>query len=370
MRVRGKHQIVLVLILVLLAVACGTSGCGNGEDGSKARGSRPEARDEDGMQPLPIGEVETWAYQLSGLSEPGAVRALEESRYDMLVLEPTCTDWSGDDRDFDTAGMVERLKRSPAGDGIHRKLVLAYLNIGEAEDWRWYWTWSREWRAGEPFPDDWPGFIVAPDPDGWEGDYPVAYWDSAWKDIVIYGEGTGSHPDRDYRSALGEVMGHGFDGVYLDWVEGYEDPDVAEAAERQGVDPAEEMAELIGEIRDYGRRADPDFIVVQQNAAALVRERPETIAYIDAIAKEAIWYDGTSFDDWDDTGGADVPQDPELTAYYLELLGTYQGKGLAVFDCEYAAVQAERAYALSQQRGFVPYCTRRPLSRLTETPPP
>ncbi len=359
---KGCHA-VFALFLAAAAWICAQSGCGSG-------GQEPEAGEAESSRPLPIGEVRTWAYQLQGLNEPGAVEALESSAYDMLVLEPTCTDWSGEDRYFDTAGMVERLKGSAAGDGVHRKLVLAYLNIGEAEDWRWYWNWSRTWDPEEPFPPDWPGFIIAPDPDGWKGNYPVAYWDPAWKDIIIYGEGTATHPDRDYRSATDEVLRHGFDGVYLDWVEGYEDSDVAKAARAQRLDAAEEMSLLIKEIRDYAMSINPDFIVVQQNAAALARERPETLRLIDAIAQEAVWFDGTSFNDWNDIEGADVPQDPGLTRYYLKLLACYRNAGIPVFDCEYTVKEAERAYAMSLEQGFVPYCTRRSLSRLTTTPPP
>lgn len=363
MRYRFMRVTLLAVILCLASMLILQAGCGSGN-------TTPEKSRDVAEEPLPIDEIATWAYQLQGLSETGAVRELEGSEYDMLVLEPTCTDWSSEEKDFDTAGMVERLKDSTAGDGSHRKLVLAYIDIGEAEDWRWYWTWSRDWEPGEPFPPDWPDFIIAPDPDGWEGNYPVAYWDPAWQDIIIYGQDTGSHAERDYTSALDEVLVHGFDGVYLDWVEGYEDPDVVEAAERQGVDPIEEMASFIKEIGDYGRSIDPDFLVVQQNAAALGEERPETLSYIDAISQEAIWFDGTAFEDWDDPAGADIPQDPGLSDYYLELLGIYLDEGLPVFDCEYAVEEAGRAYALSRQEGFVPYCSRRPLSRLTTTPPP
>ena len=142
------------------------------------------------------------------------------------------------------------------------------------------------------------------------------------------------------------------------------------AAAERGVDAAEEMARLIREISDYAARTDPAFLVLQQNAASLAQERPETLYYIDAIAQEAAWYDGTAFDRWDDPGGADVPQDPDLTSCYLELLRSYKREGIPVFDCEYADREAERAYALSREEGFVPYCTRRPLSRLTGTPPP
>jgi cysteinyl-tRNA synthetase len=319
---------------------------------------------------MSLDQVRFWAYQLQDLSEPGAVDVLVESHYDLLVLEPTRTDWSSDDRLFDTKDMVARLKASSASDDLRRKMILAYIDIGEAEDWRWYWTWSTDWDCrGEP-PSDWPSYILVCDPDGWGGNYPAAYWDPAWKDIVIYGEFTSSHPDRDYHSAIDEAIGDGFDGVYLDWVEGYEDEAVMAAAQAAGVDPAAEMIAFIGEMRDYAVTRAPEFLIVQQNAAELLDGRPELLDEIDAIAQEAIWYDGDATDDWQDPDGYDWPHDPGLTSYYLEYLGPYMDAGLPVFNCEYALDFADGAYNNAYGHGFVPYVTRRSLSRLTTTPPP
>lgn len=320
--------------------------------------------------PLALDKVAYWAYQLQGISEPGAVEALVSSRYDMLVLEPTCTDWSSDDRYFDTAAMVARLKTSTAHDGAHGKLILAYLDIGEAEDWRWYWTWSRDWNCrGEP-PADWPEYILSCDPDGWGGNYPVAYWHPDWKDIIIYGSQTGTNPDRDYSSAIDEAIAHGFDGIYLDWVEGWEDDVVDRAARAEGKDPAAEMITFIAEMRAYATARKPGFLIVQQNAAELLDGRPELLDNIDAISQEAVWYDGDATDEWQDPDGYDWPQPADLTAYYLTYLAPYQNAGVPVFNCEYALDQAATAYERSYTAGFVPYVTRRSLSRLTTTPPP
>jgi cysteinyl-tRNA synthetase len=360
----GKALLITFCILLLSALL---AGCG-GQD-------KQEPVDENGdkngitVEPIPLDEVRTWAYQIQGLSEPGAVEALAESPYDMLVVEPTRTDWSSDDRDFDTAGMVKTLKSSPSGDGEHRKLVLAYLDIGEAEDWRWYWDWSLEWEEEEPRPGDWPDYILTRDPDGWEGNYPVAYWDPEWKDIIIYGVGENGNEERGYDSAMDEILKDGFDGVYLDWVEGYEDIEVALEAMRQDLDPADEMVEFIMEIGEYARERNPDFVVVQQNASALGQERPASLEYIDAIAQEAIWFDGEAFDEWDAPDAADMPVEPELTREYLANLEVYMEAGLPVFDCEYAVSQAYDAYHQSWDMDFVPYCTRRSLSRLSATPP-
>jgi cysteinyl-tRNA synthetase len=224
---------------------------------------------------LPLTEVKTWAYQLQGISEPGAVDALAASAYDMLVLEPTRTDWSSDDRFFDTRSMMSRLKASPGRDGVHRKVVLAYVNIAEAEDWRWYWAWSQDWNCRGAPPTDWPEYILACDPDGWEGNYPVAYWDRNWKDVLIYGSGSAAGPGRDYRSVMDEVILDGFDGIYLDWVEAFEDPVVVTAAEAAGLDPAQEMIALIDELGTYARERRPGFVILQQNGVTLVEGNPE-----------------------------------------------------------------------------------------------
>ena len=106
--------------------------------------------------PIALAAVKTWAYQLQDLTTARSVDALAESHYDLLVVEPSRTDWSSpENRRFDTPRMVRRLQVAPTGDGSHRRLVLAYLNVGEAEGWRWYWTWPQGWTKGRPRP---PGF--------------------------------------------------------------------------------------------------------------------------------------------------------------------------------------------------------------------
>jgi endo-alpha-1,4-polygalactosaminidase (GH114 family) len=98
----------------------------------------------------------------------------------MLVLEPTRTDWSSDDKHFDTKGMVTQLKNSKASDGTHHKLIIAYIDIGEAENWRRYWdpSWP-DWNCeGDP-PQEWPDYVLACDPDGydWQNESdPVNYY--------------------------------------------------------------------------------------------------------------------------------------------------------------------------------------------------
>lgn len=84
-----------------------------------------------------------------------------------------------------------------------RRLVIAYMSIGEAEDYRYYWR--REWSTSPP---DW---LETENPD-WEGNYTVRYWDEQWQRI-IYG-----NPD----SYVARILAAGFHGVYLDIVDAFE----------------------------------------------------------------------------------------------------------------------------------------------------
>ena len=95
-----------------------------------------------------------------------------------------------------TAGDVERLKWKPGG---ARRLVLCYLSIGEAEDYRDYW--DSNWV------EDPPEWLLSENP-AWPGNYTVRYWDPAWQTIVD--------------AQLDRILAAGFDGVYLDCVDVYE----------------------------------------------------------------------------------------------------------------------------------------------------
>ena len=179
MQHRIGRTVVLCLVVVFLSAACRQSSTQPDEipavtapTSAALRPATPSAppffaagltATSSYTEPLAPEEIAFWAYQLQDISRPGAVEALVDSHYDILVLEPTRTDWSSDDKFFDTRGMVAQLKSSKASDGVHRKLVIAYLNIGQAEDWRWYWTWSTGWDCTGDAPADWPDYILACD---------------------------------------------------------------------------------------------------------------------------------------------------------------------------------------------------------------
>lgn len=84
-----------------------------------------------------------------------------------------------------------------------RRLVAAYMSVGEAEDYRYYW--QPEWNDNPP---DW---LDAAN-DDWAGSYRAKYWRREWKDL-LYGS---------KEAYLDKIIGAGFDGAFLDVVDGYQ----------------------------------------------------------------------------------------------------------------------------------------------------
>ncbi|MCC6915083.1 MAG: alpha-1,4-polygalactosaminidase [Rhodospirillaceae bacterium] len=116
--------------------------------------------------------------------------AMAGTNYDILVTDAF---YKGN-RSL-TKDEVHHLKFKEMG---ARRLVLARMSVGYAEDERFYW--QRDWRIGEP------SWIQALGPER-AGQYVVEFWNPAWKAIV------GRY--------FAGIMDLGFDGVVLDGVEAY-----------------------------------------------------------------------------------------------------------------------------------------------------
>lgn len=122
------------------------------------------------------------------------IAAISATNYDVIIIDLFHNEaaYAGDE--------VTQLKTKANGGS---RLVICYMSIGEAEDYRYYW--NTDWAEDEP---EW---LESENPE-WEGNYKVRYWHNDWQDIIYGNED----------SYLQRVMGAGFDGVYLDIVDGYE----------------------------------------------------------------------------------------------------------------------------------------------------
>ena len=306
--------------------------------------------------------VNHFMYQIQRLELPGAVDALAATHYDALVIEPTST-FVGEEN-FDTAAMVATLKASADSRG-GKKLVIAYIDVGQAEDYRTYW--QPTWVAPTPTERGDPDFMITTDPDGWSGNYVVAYWDQRWIDIMI------DNPD----SVLNKVIDWGFDGIYMDWVEAYDDEKVIQAASEEipPVDPPAAMVDFLGHLRSVAKARDPDFLVIQQNAPFLIEQATGLPAVIDGLTMEDTWFLGAADVDWGNPLGGDTAQDPTgdySTAALLVVYQKYLAAGLPVWTVDYCLEPANAAhvYTESPANGLIPLVTQTSLMQITGTPPP
>jgi cysteinyl-tRNA synthetase len=303
----------------------------------------------------PLKRVRTWMYLLQRLEEPSLVREAAASEYDLLVIEPGADFKDGA---YDAAGLVKALNRKPDGS---KRLLLAYIDIGQAEDFRSYWT--KEWKPPKPGKRGHPEFLLAPDPDGWAGDYGVAFWHPAWKSIWLGSNGL-----------ISRLAKFGFDGVYMDWVAAYDEPAIRHAAEQAKLDPAREMISFISSIRAEGRKTNPQFLVVPQNAVDLIDTDPQTYAaIIDGLGIEDTWYRGSANAPWNSKRAGDLkPEGDETTAQKIAGYRRYLDRGIPVFTIDYCVSRknAARVYREARAAGLVPLVTRVSLDHMTETPPP
>lgn len=306
-----------------------------------------------------LNETSHWMYQIQGLEEENAIDQMAQSHYPLIVIDPIYT--IKGNKKFDIQSALEKLRFLPNG---RRRLIIAYIDIGQAEDYRTYW--KNDWIAPTDFQKGYPSFLVTIDPDGWSGNYPVAYWSKKWKKIWLQD------------GIIEDLAQKGFDGVYLDWIESYDDEHVKIRAQAKNKNTTQEMFLFIKKIRQKAQTITPDFLIIAQNVPYLLDENPEEYSsIIDAVSFEDTWYSGEADSDWDSPDGGDIANDNEADDQYStqNLVTQYQkylDLGIPVFTVDYCIDpnNADFVYQTSKNLNFRPLVTRVSLSQLTETPPP
>jgi len=234
-----------------------------------------------------LSGVDNWAIWLQAPD----VDALVDATLDVVVIDYSY-DGSGD-REFSFAE-IKRIRDSG-------KKVLAYLSIGEASDFRFYW--KNKWKVGSP------SFIGPANPD-WPGAYKAKYWKRGWWDKAL-------------RPWLDRILQAGFDGVWLDGVDSYW------FWYTEGYDPiwaADRMARLVRKTAQYAReRAGEGFVVCPNNGLAMLDDastkwRNRYLADIDAVAVESLFYNYWNAED---------------QAYRLSKLEQYDAADKKIFGIEY-----------------------------------
>ena len=241
----------------------------------------------------PLLAAHSWHYQLTD----ARIDQLVQSEADLLVI-----DYATEKGRLPLgAEEIARLKRKPNG---APRLVVAYMSIGEAEIWRWYWR--PEWKDEAERPS-W----AAAENCAWPGAYMVRFWHDGWRDIIYRGQ----------RPYLKRIIDAGFDGVYLDRV------DIWEQLVKERPTARADMIAFVKALAATARQWKPGFIVMPQNADHLLSDRGYRNA-IDGLGKEDLLFG---------TAGSDVRSAEKEIAWSKRQLTLLLRDYKPVFAVEYPA---------------------------------
>jgi cysteinyl-tRNA synthetase len=257
-------------------------------------------------------------------SKAAAVAKLASCGRDWIVLDASfSTDepWTAADLASIRAGKTGRK-------------VIAYLSIGEAEDYRAYWQTS--WKTNPP------AFLLGENPE-WKGNFRVKYWNADWQKIIL--------ADED------KIMATGFDGVYLDIVDGFEtfeqngndfiddrpNPETKQSYRR-------DMVDWVKAIAARARKTNSAALVIPQNGTQLFAHA-DFLAAVDAVGVEDLFTNG------------DKLQQAADTKFILETLAPMRAAHKPVLDVEYPKRKEHQAHAreAAAQNGLIWLVTDRQL---------
>lgn len=287
---------------------------------------------------------ESFAYVLQAdqlaKTRAAVVQMFAASGRDLIVLDAAFSsdgDW--------TSAELSTIRQGKPG-----RRVVAYVSIGEAEDYRSYW--KKEWDADKDGKPDAaaPKFLNIENPD-WKGNYRVRYWQPEWQQIML--------------PAVDRVVTQGFDGIYLDIVDAFEfyeyDPATKDWLDNRqnpetGKTYRQDMIAWVATIAKRARDKQPGFLVIPQNASQLL-EHADYRALVSAIGVEDLFVAGKKL------------RTEKQSSYVVGFLDKLKADGKPVLVIDYPKSKDVHAGAfdLAANHGFTLLLTDRNLTTLGES---
>lgn len=289
----------------------------------------------------PVFAPQSFAYVLQAdrlaPTREAAVQMLAGCDRDLIVLDAA----------FDSEGNWTPTEIETIRSGKNGRRVVAYVSIGEAEDYRSYWqkSWDAD-KDGQPDAAA-PKFLHTENPD-WKGNYRVRYWQPEWQALML--------------PAVDKVVAQGFDGIYLDivdafefyeydektkdWLDDRENPETGQSYRR-------DMIAWVSAIAKRARDQQPGFLVIPQNASQLLADENYR-ELISAIGVEDLFVEGKKL------------KTEKQSRYVLSFLEKLKPTGKPVLVIDYPKSDAlhSEAFALAAGHGFTLLLTDRQLKTL------
>jgi cysteinyl-tRNA synthetase, unknown class len=180
--------------------------------------------------------------------------------------------------------------------------VLGYFSIGEAENYRPYWS-------------SLPSSVLGPQDPDWPGDYQVAYWTPQWLTVS--------------ENYIQTMINQGYKGAFFDVVDEAETSWAKSNA--PGGDPEGAMVTLIQELANYAHARDPSFqLWINSSGAEPMLSNSALVNTINGAFEEQLFYQDATHAQ----SSADV-------SYNLALLDNLVKAGKPVVAVEYVSGASE-----------------------------
>lgn len=269
--------------------------------------------------------VNSWAYQLQNIN---INQIANDSTFELIVMDYSI---DGTDAGKFTQQEIAQIKNTG-------KKALAYISIGEAENYRYYW--QSIWNT---LPPTWLG----PENPDWTGNFKVKFWDPQWQNIIF--------------SYIDTIINQGFDGIYMDIIDAY--------YYWQVENPQESMADslmiqFVLNIRNHiSLITTSTFYIIPQNGEDVINStnvsqnlKTNYFNSINGEGVEDVFFGGTL--------NEDNPYNPDT--YRIQQLQEYQANNKRVFSIEYLTQPSkiQQYITVAQNEYYVPYTCMRTLDVL------
>jgi cysteinyl-tRNA synthetase, unknown class len=247
-------------------------------------------KSEEGQKKEAFENYQTWAYQLQKYEGPFGLSQMIKSKPSIWVIDYSS---DGSSEKKWNAEKINQIK-------LNGHFPLAYMSIGEAEKYRFYFKDLRK-------------SLLIRENKNWSGNYIIRFWNKTWQKI-IYGSPS---------SYLGQIIPQGFSGVYLDIVDAFD-----QFSDKNKV--ANQMANFIIELSSWAKIQKSDFKVIIQNGLHIIEylDRAKRDSFLKAI-------DGAAIEDLYFNGNKEYDNDFHPQKDVLNLLKVYQQRKKVLLAVEY-----------------------------------
>ena len=181
----------------------------------------------------------------------------------------------------------------------NNNLTLAYMSIGEAEDYREYYPELNK-------------KLILEVNEQWPGNFTVKYWEPEWQAIII--------------NYVDQIIDQGFNGTYLDIVDCFHRFDDKKLY-------AKRMAEFIIKIKAHSNKKDKKFEIIIQNGLDIINflseeDKNNFLSSISGASLEAHLNEEKKF---------------KADRYYEKLFPIYSNLNKKMYAIEYLSSEDEQA---------------------------